>query len=170
MSTWMIARPTTQLIHRPRHPRQTPPPRSALIRAGRNRHRACSVELTMRALLLAALIPAFATAGELTETERNVIVGSVGGAVAVYGAVSTVLMMNDLLERGYGEPSHIVPAGFLALASFAGSTALLVNWARNRDEVGVVGGALMTASSLVMCFFVALSAHGWAIRQPAAAD
>ncbi|MBK7861713.1 MAG: hypothetical protein IPJ65_24475 [Archangiaceae bacterium] len=122
----------------------------------------------MRAALIAVLVPSLAFAGELSETERYVLVGTVGGAAVTYSTVQTVFMLDDLMKRGYSEPSRIVPAGFLAAASFAASTALLVNWGLKRDELGVVGGATMTLSSLVMCFLVGLSAHGWFIRQPEA--
>lgn len=120
----------------------------------------------MRLVLVVALLLPLAARAELNETERTVLAASVGGAVATYAAVNTIFMLDQLLKQGWSEPKHTVPAGFLAGASLVASAAGLAWWAQNRDEIGIVGGAMAAMSSAVMCFFVTLAIHGWSIRQP----
>ena len=123
----------------------------------------------MRALLaVALLLPAVARA-ELSETERNVIVGGLGVAVGTYSVMSTVFMVDQLLKQGWSEPKHIVPSAFLAGVSLVSSVAAVVVYGRARDEIGIVGSGMAALSSAAMCFLVTLAIHGYAIHHPNAA-
>ncbi len=123
----------------------------------------------MRLVLIVALLLPLAAQAELDETERAVVVAGLGGAVATYAAVNTIFMLDQLLKQGWSEPKHTVPAGFLAGASLVASVAGLAWWVQNRDEIGIVGGAMAAMSSAAMCLLVTLAIHGWSIRQPQSA-
>jgi len=72
----------------------------------------------MHAILVAVLLQA----GSIDEDA--VLAGVGGAAVGTYLLVNTTLMMSDLVDHGYSEPSRLVPSAFFAggglLASIVG--------------------------------------------------
>jgi hypothetical protein len=123
----------------------------------------------MRLVLAVALVSA--TAAHASDDDEHLVAGAVlGGAVATYGVVQTGFMIDELLRKGYSEPSHTVPAGFLAGVGVLASGAWAFTAWRAQDGISLTGAAVATMSSAFMMMLVAISTHGWAIRQRSGVD
>lgn len=119
-----------------------------------------------KALVLAVLLPAAAQAAEMSDLERNLLVGAVAGVAVTYATINTGLMFHDLVEKGWSAPSRTVPTAFLGGVGLLASVGGIVVGAREGNGPLAMGAAAGAVASAALCFFVALAIHNHSIYAP----
>ena len=123
----------------------------------------------MRSFSAAVLLCASfcASTARAEDDDLTLAAGIGGGAVVLtYGAVQTVMMIDELMQKGYSEPQHTVPVGFFAAGGIVGCAGWFVNAYQSRSPISMTGSIVAGMASAAVMLFFGMSLHGWLIRQP----